>query len=90
VGLATAETVSAPPVKGSDSMDPKPRPQHEVYLRVLRAMTPEQRVQKAFEMSAFTKALFKQGLRQRFPDLSEPDFHRLYLDRLAKCHNSNY
>jgi hypothetical protein len=41
-------------------------------------------------MSAFTKALFKQGLRERFPDLSDEELHRLYLDRLAKCHNSNY
>jgi hypothetical protein len=29
-------------------------------------------------------------LRQRFPDLPEDDFHRLYLERLAKCHNRNY
>jgi len=71
-------------------MDPKPRPQHEAYLRILRAMTPQQRLQKVFEMSAFTKALFKQGLRERFPDLSEAEIHRLSLDRLAKCHNSNY
>ena len=70
-------------------MDPKSRPQHEHYLRILRALTPEQRLQKAFEMSAFTKALFKQGLRERFPDLSETELHRLYLERLAKCHNSN-
>ena len=71
-------------------IDPKPRPQHEAYIRVLRAMTPEQRLQKAFELSAFTKAIFKQGLHERFPDLSEDEFHRLYLERLAKCHNSNY
>jgi hypothetical protein len=71
-------------------MDPKPRPQHEAYLRVLRAMQPQERLQKAFELSAFTKVLFRQGLRQRFPDLSEAELHQLYLDRLAKCHNSNY
>ncbi len=71
-------------------MDPKPRPQREAYLKVLRSMTPEQRLQKAFEMSAFTKALFKQGLRQRFPELSEEELHRLYLERLARCHNKNY
>ncbi len=71
-------------------MDPKPRPQHEAYLRILRAMATQERLQKAFELSAFTKTLFKQGLRQRFPELSEADLHRLYLDRLAKCHNSNY
>ena len=34
-------------------------------------------------------ALFKQGLRERFPDLSEEEFHRLYLKRLALCHNRN-
>jgi hypothetical protein len=71
-------------------MDIKPRPNHARYLEILRAMTPEERLRKAFEMSAFTKALFKQGLRERFPDLSEDDFHRLYLDRLEKCHNRNY
>ena len=70
-------------------MDPKPRPHHEAYIQVLRAMTPEQKLQKVFEMSAFTKALFKQELRQRFPELSEEELHRLYLDRLMLRHNSN-
>lgn len=71
-------------------MDIKPRPNHARYLEILRSMTEEQRLQKAFEMSAFSKALFKQGLRERFPDLSEDEFHRLYLERLEKCHNRNY
>ena len=71
-------------------MDIKPRPNHQRYIEILRSMTPEQRLQKAFEMSDFVKALFKQGLRERFPDLSEAEFHQLYLDRLEKCHNSNY
>ena len=71
-------------------MDPKPRPQRRAYLQVLRNMTPEERVQKAFEMSAFTKQLFKQGLRERFPELSDADLHEIYLARLAKCHNKNY
>ena len=74
----------------SSGMDPKPRPNHERYIAALRAMTPQQRVQKAFELSALTKALFVQGLRKRFPDLSEAEFHRLMLERLALCHNRNY
>ena len=53
-------------------------------------MTPEQRLLKAFEMSAFTKALFREGLRKRFPQLSEEEFHKLFLERLALCHNRNY
>lgn len=68
----------------------KPRPNHRQYIEVLRRMTPGERLAKAFELSELTKRLFKQGLRKRFPELSEEDFHRLYLERLAKCHNRNY
>lgn len=68
----------------------KPRPNHARYLEALRAMTPEQRLLKAFDLSEFSKRLFKEGLRKRFPDLSEEAFHRLLLSRLAKCHNRNY
>ena len=71
-------------------MDPKPRPNHAQYLAVLRRMTPEQRLLKAFELSDWTKRLFKQGLRQSLPELSEEALHQLYLKRLAKCHNKNY
>ena len=71
-------------------MDPKPRPNHQKYLEVLRSMTGQQRIQKAFEMSAFTKQLFIAGLRQRHPDLDEAAFHALLLEKLAQCHNRNY
>ena len=71
-------------------MFPKPRPNHRQYIEVLRRMTPQQRLAKAFELSELTKRLFKEGLRKQFPELSEEDFHRLYLKRLAKCHNRNY
>jgi hypothetical protein len=53
-------------------------------------MTPSQRARKFFELSAQAKRLFAQGLRRRFPDLSDADFHALLLDRLSKCHNRNY
>lgn len=68
----------------------KPRPNHCEYIEVLRRMTPAQRLAKAFELSEVSKRLFQQGLRKQFPDLSEEDFHRLYLERLAKSHNRNY
>jgi hypothetical protein len=71
-------------------MDPKPRPNNRRYLTVLRAMTPEQRLLKSFELSAFSKALFVHGLQQRFANLSAEDFRKLLLARLAKCHNRNY
>lgn len=71
-------------------MDPKPRPNHRLYIETLRRMTPQQRVAKAFELSAMSRRLFEQGLRRRFPELTAPEFHRLLLERLAKCHNRNY
>ena len=53
-------------------------------------MSPAQRLDKAFELSAASKQLFLTGLRARFPELSKQDLHRLALQRLAKCQNRNY
>jgi hypothetical protein len=71
-------------------MDPKPRPNHQLYLQILRSMTPEQKLLKVFELSEFSKALFVAGLRQRSPNATKEEFRRLLLDRLEKCHNRNY
>lgn len=61
-----------------------------MYLDVLRRMTSEQRLQKAFELSEFTRQLFRHGLRKRFPGVTDEEFQQLFLNRLAKCHNRNY
>ena len=76
--------------KSMPCMNPKPRPNHARYLEVLRAMTPEQRLLKAFELSDLSRQLFEDGLRRRFPDLPEAEFRELLLGRLEKCHNRNY
>jgi hypothetical protein len=70
--------------------DLKPRPNQQEYLEVLRRMTPQQRLQKAFELSEETKRLFLIGLRQRFPEKSEAEIRQVYLARLDQCHNRNY
>lgn len=70
--------------------DPKPRPNHSLYLEILRRMTPEQRLLKAFELSEFARQLFMHGLRRRYPDASEEEFRRLLLAHLDRCHNLNY
>lgn len=71
-------------------MDLKERPNDRRYIQVLRRMTPEQRLLKAFELSSFAKALFIDGLRKRHPDLGAAAFHRLLLEHLERCHNQNY
>ena len=53
-------------------------------------MTPEQRLAKALELSELTRDLFKHGLRKRFPELTEEELRKLYLERLDLCHNRNY
>jgi hypothetical protein len=67
----------------------KPRPNHRRYISILRRMTADQRAQKMFELSQFTKQLFLDGLRNRHRELSESQFHDLAQRRLAKCHNRN-
>ena len=71
-------------------MDIKPRPNHRIYIETLRKMTPEQRLNVAFDLSEFSRSLFKQGLRERFPDLDEQAFHKIYIERIAKCYNNSY
>lgn len=70
--------------------DIKPRPNHQLYLEVLRKMTPEQRLMKAFELSEMSKQLFMQGLRSRFPEKSEQEIKQIYLEWPSKCYNRNY
>ena len=71
-------------------MDPKPRPNHREYIKALRRMTPEQRLNAAMELSEMTRELLRQALRRRFPHLSEQALHKLYLKRMEQCHNRNY
>jgi len=70
--------------------DIKPHPNHAKYIEIMRGLTPEERLLKAFEISAFSRDLFMSGLRKRFPDLTEADRKAIYLRRLEKCHNRNY
>lgn len=71
-------------------MNIKERPNHAIYIQILRRMSPEARLLKAFELSEFSRQLFLQGLRRRFPAMADAEFHKLYLERLDKCHNRNY
>jgi hypothetical protein len=68
----------------------KPRNNRALYIRILRGMTPEQRLDKAFELSQLVRELTLRGLRDRFPDASEEELHRLLLKRLERCHNRQY
>lgn len=71
-------------------MNTKERPNHSLYIQILRRMSSEARLVQAFELTEFSRALFRQGLRRRFPNLSDSELNKVYLERLDKCHNRNY
>ena len=77
-------------MSNAQPIDPKPRPNRQRYLEILRRMTPQQRLQIAFDLTEQTRELLRIGLRDRFPELSEEELQKLYLERLDQCHNRNY
>lgn len=60
------------------------------YIAMLRRMSPEARLGKAFELASLGRDLFRHGLRRRFPDLSQEELDELARTRLEKCHNRIY
>ncbi len=70
-------------------MNIKKNQNHKLYLQVLRQMSPEKRLLKAFELSEFANQLFIHGLRKRSPNLPDEEFKRILGERLEKCHNRN-
>ena len=67
--------------------NPKPRPNHQLTLRILRAMTPEQKLDQVFKLNERGLELMRIGLRQRFPDLDDAAFEKVYLQWRAHCRN---
>lgn len=61
-----------------------------VYIETLRRLTPEEKLMRVFDLHEFATGVFMQGLRKRFPDADDSQIHKIYLDRIDKCHNRNY
>jgi len=64
-------------------VDQKPRPNDELYLEILRSMSPAQRLLKAFELTETARKLFRIGLRQRFPEKSESEIQEIICEAIA-------
>jgi hypothetical protein len=69
-------------------MNPESRSNHRLYLQVLRKMTSDQRLAKAFELSATAKKLFIEGLREQFPSTTEEGFRGILRARLEEMSQS--
>ncbi len=71
-------------------MDETDRQTHREYIKILKKMTSQERLQRALELSDLTKSLFITGLKMRYPDYSEKDIKNLYIEKIYKCHSSDY
>jgi hypothetical protein len=65
-------------------------PNRDIYHQILRAMTPEQKLLKSFELSELAENAYKAGLKHRHQSASEEELNRLYLESKMKCHKRNY
>jgi DNA-binding PadR family transcriptional regulator len=68
----------------------KVRQNHKRYVEILRRMTPEQRLKKAFELNEFGRALFRRGLERRHPELSAEELKHLEREQGDRWHNRTY
>jgi hypothetical protein len=53
-----------------------------VRLRALRAMSRTRRLTMALGWSQSVRELSRAGLRRQFPDVSEPELHRMLAERV--------
>jgi hypothetical protein len=78
-----------PPAVYTASVEAMRPADHRVHLQVLSRMSPEARLRKAFELSELSRALFRHGLRRRFPGRDEAELRQLMRERLCLCHSRN-
>jgi hypothetical protein len=63
----------------------KAQPNRRIYVGVLRRMTPEERLSKAFELSDMTREALRAGLAQRYPDATPQELTAMVIERLDRC-----
>ena len=57
------------------------------YIEILRRMTPEQRLGKAFELTDMVRELFRAGVRDRNPDLDPATLEQRTREGLMRWHS---
>jgi len=60
-----------------------------LHDQVMRTLTGEQKVAKAFELTETTRQIMRSGLRHANPDASEAEQQEMYVDRLLHFHGTS-
>lgn len=58
-----------------------------LYIQILRSLTPEQRLRKAFELTTMARELARAGVARHHPDLGPEEIDRLTRDRIMSWHS---
>jgi len=53
-------------------------------------MSPQEKVEKSFELTELAYSAFRAGLKSRCPHLSDDELEQLYQEKRKTCHNQNY
>jgi len=59
----------------------------QLYIEVLRGMTPEQRLQKALELTREMREISRAGVRSRNPEKAAAEVDRLAVEQLLRWHS---
>ena len=70
--------------------NPKPHPNRDIYVKLLRSMTPQQKLERVFELNELGKELVRAGIRNRYPFLTEKEITLKTTEKVLQCHNRNY
>jgi hypothetical protein len=65
----------------------KLQPNRAIYVDVLRRMTPEQRLAKAFELTSMVRQLARAGVAHRNPGLEAAEVDRLTREHIRQWHS---
>jgi hypothetical protein len=70
--------------------NPKSHPNRDRNLAILRSMTPQQKVERVFELNELGRGLVRAGIHARHPHLPEKETERMTTEKVLQCHNRNY
>ena len=68
----------------------KTYPNKQRYQEILRGMSPQEKLEKSFELTELANSAHKAGLKNRYPSLTDEELEQLYLEKRKTCHNQNY
>ena len=68
---------------------PSGREALQVWREVWAKMSGQQRIEKAFQLTAEVRQFMRAGLRQRNPSASDEEIQQIYVDHLLATHGTS-